>query len=99
MLCTLDRLIPVFSFDLAPGETQSLPRLAGYDGPVIGIAGPDGTVENDSGSVLNWLVPLPSAEERKTLWQSQIGEPDLARRLAEEHVHSAGRIAELAETA
>jgi len=38
-------LLPVFAFDLSPGEKKSIPSLPYYTGPTLAICGPDGIIE------------------------------------------------------
>jgi len=87
--------LPVFVLDLAPGERRLLPELPGYDGPVIALAGPDGAAETARGAMPEWTVGVPPAAERTALWESALGDgsAELARRLAADHRHGAGRIA------
>lgn len=96
-LCLVNNKLPVFEYDIAPSETQYVTELPGYDGPRMVITGPDGHIESLSGSLLQWTVPLPKQEEREDLWERYLGDPNLAMRLASDHVHSAGRIMELAQ--
>lgn len=42
ILCTLVHAVPVYTFDLGPGETASLPDLPGYTGPVLVVMGSEG---------------------------------------------------------
>lgn len=94
-------LLPVFECDLGPSERKRLPILAGYDGPVIALAGPDGVIEINEGAPPAWTLPVPPAAERETLWRRALGETagPLAERLAREHRHGAGRIAQLGRLA
>ncbi len=97
----LRRLLPVFVYELAPSEKRIIPPLPGYDGPVIALAGPDGSVENSQGALPNWKLPVPSTAERAVLWRSAIGDqaPELADQLARAHRHRPGRIAQLGRLA
>ena len=96
-LCLVNNKLPVFEYDMAPSETQYVAELPGYDGPRMVIIGPDGNIESVSGSLLQWTVPVPKQEERQVLWEQYLGDRDQAMRLASDHVHSAGRIMELAQ--
>ena len=96
-LCLMHKRIPVFEYDLAPSELQYLPELPGYDSAKIIIIGPDGNIESHSGSMLQWTIPVPSKNERQLLWANYLGNKELADRMARNHVHSAGRIMELAQ--
>jgi hypothetical protein len=91
-------LVPVLPMALAPGERRRLPSIAGHHGPVLVVCGLDGSIEAP-GAVAQWRVPIPSSAERVTLWRMALGEDAGAERLAAEHRHAAGRIAELAQAA
>jgi hypothetical protein len=91
--------LPVFCFQLAPGERKHLPTIPGYHGPALVVCGPDGSVELERGSMTGWTLPVPAEEERLQLWRNAIGPTPAATTLAAEHRHSAGRIAELGRLA
>jgi hypothetical protein len=91
----LRELLPVFCLDLAPGERKTLPSLPYYQGPVLALCGPDGSVEAQGGTALSWSLPVPPIEERQQLWEAVLGEGDLAADLARHHRHGSGRIAHL----
>ncbi|HEV7867557.1 MAG TPA: ATP-binding protein [Chthoniobacteraceae bacterium] len=95
----LRELLPVFCLQLGPGERRVLPALPGYTGPVLVVCGPDGAVEASQGAAASWTIPVPSREERATLWSDAIPYRPLAERLAREHRHGAGRIAHLGQLA
>lgn len=95
----LRKLLPVFCLRLAPGERHCLPVLSGYDGPVLVICGPDGSVESNNHTITNWKLIVPPPNERKTLWEEVLGKSPLTDKLAIEHRHSAGRIAHLGKLA
>jgi hypothetical protein len=95
----LRRLLPVFCFDLAPGERKTLPSLPGYRGPVLALCGPDGSIETAGGSAVSWSLPVPPREEREQLWQAALGNHELAATLARYHRHGSGRIAHLGRLA
>lgn len=92
----LNRAIPVFSRWLAPGEQKSVPSIPLHAGAMIVLTGPEGDFTSDDRSILEWRLETPPAEERIELWTAAVGDPELARRLAADHRHSAGRIAALA---
>jgi hypothetical protein len=96
---TLRRLMPVFAVALATGERCVLPSLRGYDGPIVAVATGDGAVEISGSVVVDWRLPIPSAEERDWCWRRAGFGPVLAPVLAREHRHSAGRISQLARIA
>jgi ATPase family protein associated with various cellular activities (AAA) len=89
-------LLPVFCHDLAPGERRALVAPRYHDGPIAAITGPDGTLQIDGAAAPEWDLGVPSREDRELLWSRALGDAELARRLAGEQRHSAGRIAELA---
>jgi len=95
----LRNLLPVFTFDLGPGERRTLPMLAFYPGPALAVTGPDGAIATASGTAMSWSLPVPSADERRTLWELALGDADLADRLARDHRHGSGRIAHLGRLA
>ena len=73
ILCTLALAVPIFTFDLGPGETASVPDLPGYDGPVMvlmgGEGGLNGTLADQS---LMLPLPLPSLNLRLRYWQAAL---------------------------
>ena len=97
--CLLSGRVPVFEYDENGTEHPALPVLAAYSGPRLVLTGPDGGVKASRGSVLHWNLTPPTREEREQLWGAYLEETPLAERLAREHIHSAGRIAELAQLA
>jgi hypothetical protein len=88
-------LLPVFCFELGPSERRMIPRLPRYDGPILALCGPDGSVETGSGSAMSWSLPVPPPKEREGLWEKAIGKGELAIDLARRHRHGCGRIAHL----
>ncbi|QRN93112.1 ATP-binding protein [Archangium violaceum] len=95
----LRSLLPVFCFDLGPGERKLVPLLPFYDGPVLLTCGPEGNLEWPAGSMLSWSLPMPRRDERRTLWETSLGDAALAEHLASAHRHRAGRIAHLSRMA
>jgi hypothetical protein len=91
----LNGLIPAVSWELGPGERRILPRLAGYDGPLIALNGQDGSIVDEAGALLAWTLAPPPREERAALWSRALGPGTLAQELAALHRHRAGRIAQL----
>jgi hypothetical protein len=87
--------VPVYGFELAPGERKTLPSLPGYAGPAIAVCGPDGGVEGASGAVMSWSIPVPPRAEREQLWHEALGGGELPATLARDHRHGCGRIAHL----
>jgi hypothetical protein len=104
-------LLPVFCHELAPGERRRLPSLPGYDGPVLAVCGPEGSIEMPMASVASWTLPIPSQDGRRALWLAalglDVGSPsaadretrELADQLAIDHRHGTGRIAHLGRLA
>jgi hypothetical protein len=107
----LRRLLPVFCQELAPAERRRLPGLPGYDGPVLVVCGPEGSIEMSQGSTTSWSLPIPSKDARRTLWRAALGRRagpnpeadcetiELADQLAGDHRHGTGRIAHLGRLA
>jgi len=95
----LRRLLPVFTYELGPGERRQLPPLPGYEGPRLVLLGPDGWVDSMGGSALSWRVGVPPTAERACLWRSALGDEELATDLATRHRHGSGRIAHLGRLA
>jgi hypothetical protein len=92
-------LVPVLNYDLGPSERRRLPALPGYDGPVLALAGIEGTIDHDGIAAPSWQLKVPDATERAALWQASIGSSELAVNLGAEHRHGAGRIAQLGRAA
>ncbi len=95
----LRKLIPVFLLDLGPGETKSVPVISFYHGPVMVVAGMDGTIDAPGTEVVNWSLPLPSVEERVSLWREALPGDAQSAELAHGHRQSAGRIQQLGRLA
>ena len=73
VLCAMLRAIPLFTFELSPGETGHLPPLRGYTGPQGIALSRHGTLEgavNDRAVFID--LPLPSSEARRQLWSSAL---------------------------
>lgn len=97
--CLLGDCLPVFEYTLNGDQQVSVPELAAYHGPRLVLSGPDGQVNVGHGSILQWSLTPPPRHERLQLWNEYINAPELAEQLAGAHIHSAGRIAELAQLA
>ncbi|WP_172330725.1 ATP-binding protein [Mangrovicoccus sp. HB161399] len=91
-------VLPVFAADAGPGEHVQLPPLPGYPGPVIALAGPEGSTGCEGMALAEWEVPLPAAAERAALWRTAFP-PEAAERLGRTHLQRAGRILTLCRTA
>ncbi len=101
-LLVMRGLLPVFCCMLGPGERRALPQVPLYRGASLALCGMEGSVEHAGSALLSWTLPVPSREERHALWRSALGEQGdaaLAERLAREHRHGSGRIAQLASLA
>jgi hypothetical protein len=92
-------LVPVFCFELGPGERKTLPAIPFYRGPVLALSGPDGRIEAPGGALPSFVLTVPAPQERHALWQTALGDTPLAAHLAGEHRHGAGRIAHLGRLA
>lgn len=97
--CLLSGRLPVFEYGVSGDERISLPELAAYGGPSLALLGPDTQVKVERGSMLQWSLTPPARAERQQLWNDYLNEAPLAEQLARDHIHSAGRIAELAQLA
>jgi hypothetical protein len=95
----LRQLVPVFVCELGPGDRQRLVAPIGYAGPVLVLTGHEGAVDVDGAAAPSWRVPVPGAAERVGLWQAALDDDALAARVAREHRHGAGRIAQLGRSA
>ena len=95
----LNGLMPVFTQWLSPGERKAVPAIPGFGGPLLVLSGPDGEFTSDDRTILDWQLTIPREDERYALWLAALQDESLARRLASEHRHTAGRIAVLAAKA
>ena len=87
VLCTLAHAVPVFTFDLGPGETASLPDLPGYTGPVMALMSAEGGLRGGGAEEALMLgLPVPNLALRLRSWQAALGDqpvedlPEIARR-------------------
>ena len=90
----MQRAVPVFALQLAPGDRRPAPIVPEFPGPTIVLAGIDGEFESEGRRITDWRIRIPCREDRFNLWRPHVPEP-LARILAAEHRHSAARIAAL----
>ena len=95
-VCEQKHLLPVLSYECGPGDQVKLPDIIGYSGPVLVLAGDEGTFETRRGQVISWRIPFPTHEERKHLWDVHLGNTALSERLAGDHIYGMDRIIELA---
>jgi len=94
----LTQRVPVFSFELGPGERRPLPALPHYRGAQIATCGPEGTLEARGETIPSWSLPVPHRDEREQLWTKALGSRPLAQELSG-HRHGSGRIAQLGRLA
>jgi hypothetical protein len=94
-LLLLRQLIPVFCYDLGPGDRRTVPETPGYSGPVLVLCNHEGSIEAYGESPPAWILGVPQRVERRRLWGLAIGKGELATRMAAEYRHGAGRIAQL----
>ena len=95
----LRALLPVYCYDLAPGDRRTVPSIAHHRGAVVALCGPDGMIDASSGPAVSWTLTVPDRGERMALWRRAVGEDDLAAALAGHHRHGAGRIFQLGRLA
>jgi hypothetical protein len=98
-LLRLRDLVPVFVFELGPGERKPLPEIPLHRGAVLALCGPDGTVDAGGVPGAQWSLPIPTPDERRDLWTSALDDAALADQLARDHRHGSGRIAHLGRLA
>jgi hypothetical protein len=83
VLCTLANALPLYTFDLSPGETATLPELPGYSGPIIALLGSEGGLRGSVAErALALSLPQPDLALRLQLWQASLGD----RAVALEHI-------------
>jgi hypothetical protein len=72
-LAILANAIPVYSFELGPGETATLPDLRGYAGPVFALMGTEGGLRGSRAEqALTLTLPPPDLPLRLRYWQSAL---------------------------
>jgi hypothetical protein len=98
-ICRAKNLMPVFSYLCGPGEMVPIPDIKGYRGALLVTAGLEGAFEYARGNLSSWIIPRPTLDERRELWDTHLGDADLSNSLARDHVHSTARIVELANLA
>lgn len=91
----LRETLPVLTFELAPSERKTVPRIVAFDEPILVVCGPEGTLEAEGTSLVSWSLTVPEADEREDLWYQELNDKTLARTLAREYRHGTGRIAQL----
>ena len=101
----LRRAMPVYCFELGPGERKAVPALPHYPGPQLALCGTEGSLEATGDTVPAWTIGIAPIAERIELWQHALGtsgaadDDALARTLASSHRHGSGRIAQLGRLA
>ena len=97
-LATLLDAVPLVVLDPAPGETAQLPQLAGYDGPLVAVAGQRGGIRTESAVTIH--VGTPGPHLRAAHWARALGDDaPLAVELAERLRTPAGTIRRAASLA
>lgn len=72
-ICAILNAMPVFIYELAPGEAIKLPELKSYKGPIGVILSKEGGLsDTPSEQVLTLTLPDPSPSLRQKLWKQQI---------------------------
>lgn len=94
----LKQRMPVFCFELGPGERKVLPALPHYKGPQLAVCATEGSLEADGDTVPGWTIGIPPKGERTRLWEIAVGCPALAEQLSSNR-HGSGRIAQLGRLA
>ncbi|HTO85114.1 MAG TPA: AAA family ATPase, partial [Methylomirabilota bacterium] len=99
----LQDALPVFCFELGPGERKALPGLPHYRGPRLAVCGPEGSLELGGETIPSWIIGVAPKAERIDLWRTALGQiphdNGLAQLLASSHRHGSGRIAQLGRLA
>ena len=98
-VCYVRGAWPVLELDLSAGDNHRIAAIAGHTGPLIVTAGPDGHVSHGISDVLEWRLAPPDAAQRVALWQAHLSDARLASDLGRNYLHSASRIAEIAQRA
>jgi ATPase family associated with various cellular activities (AAA) len=74
-LATALHALPVVEFDLAPGETATVPAFTAYDGPLGVVLGKQGGVVGENVEcALTLQVAMPEAEARKEHWRRAVSD-------------------------
>ncbi|MGA7733165.1 MAG: ATP-binding protein [Chloroflexia bacterium] len=74
-LCILLNAIPVYTFDLGPGETASLPDLPAFRGLAAALMGFEGGLRGGlAEQSLTLTLPVPDLELRLRHWQGALGQ-------------------------
>jgi hypothetical protein len=101
-LCIMGRYLPVFTYELAPGEAAEVPAIPGYTGPVGIILGLEGGIVGAVAEVaLTLNISLPGVEERRRCWTQALGPRrcNSLEQLSERFILPAGHIRSAANLA
>lgn len=72
-VCIMLNVLPVFNYELTPGETVKLPDLKQFNGPIGVIMSKEGGLSDlPSEQVLTLNMPNPGPVLREKLWQQHI---------------------------
>jgi hypothetical protein len=72
-ICTILDAMPIFIYDLGPGDTVSAPKLTGYKGPVGIVIGEEGGLKDtESDQMITLTMPNLDPGLREQLWQQQL---------------------------
>lgn len=100
-LCTMARAMPVFAYDLAPGETAQPPRPACCTGPIGIVLGEQGGLGGplaDAAITIN--LPMPGEKSRRDAWaQALKGHTTDLDALAERFILPQGHVRQAARMA
>jgi hypothetical protein len=73
--CALAHAAPCISFDLAPGETATLPALVGYAGPIVVLLGQEGGLATElTEASLTISLPSLGPQQREQAWRQSLGD-------------------------
>lgn len=96
--------LPVYCYEMGPGERKTLPALPRYRGAQLALCGLEGRIELADETVPSWTLGVAAIAERRQLWEVALGKNHSATRLlaqflAVTHRHGTGRIAQLGRLA
>ncbi|MBD3316910.1 MAG: AAA family ATPase [Chitinivibrionales bacterium] len=76
--CTMTNSLPLIAYDLAPGETVSLPSLKGYPGPVAVQLGTEGGLSAlQTRRAVTLELRAPDAELREAFWRRSLKDREI----------------------
>ncbi len=91
---SLSGRLPVFSLQSAPGEVVGVPPLRHHTGPVLVLAGVDGSIRRDDGLLAEWRVPRATLAVRESLWRDALGDIPVAAQAARRYRAAPAQAAE-----